>query len=60
MKEEDEWTNPLHLDDRLFDFAVRIINVVEVLPSSNSRYFTNQQSPIGNHQSNERACTAIS
>ena len=52
------------LEDRLVDFAVRIINVVEALPTSKagnhtasrSSYFTNQQSPIVNHQSTERAC----
>ncbi len=42
---------PAELEDRLVDFAVRIINVVEAL----SCYFTNQQSSIVNHQSNERA-----
>ena len=34
MKEEDVWTNPLTWKNRLVDFAVRIINVVEALPSS--------------------------
>ncbi len=71
---------PTDLEDGLVDFAVRIINVVETLPSlllsslrvskplkktndtsgalfnSRSSYFTNQQSPIVNHQSTERAC----
>ena len=55
---------PTDLEDRLVDFAVRIINVVEALPTSKagihmasrSSYFTNQRSPIANHQSTERAC----
>ena len=74
---------PADLEDRLVDFAVRIIHVVEALPSSKaghhvagqlirfgtapapnlfkslSCYFTNQQSSIVNHQSNERACKCL-
>jgi hypothetical protein len=48
---------PADLEDRLIDFAVRIITVVEALPSSKagnhvSTYFLLHKSTINNHQSN--------
>ena len=57
--------SPAELEERLIDFAVRIINIVEALPNSKAgnhaagqlirhvhpSYFADQQSTSANHQS---------
>ncbi len=45
-------SKPLDLENRLIDFAVRVINVVEALPTS--LHFADHKSPIVNRYSKNR------